>query len=335
MNILKKLITVKILIVIISISILLVVFISIISTVAGVSIGYEKKYNQLENKNSNEVINNQLYAGRYKKILNKYLISNGYVSLERLVFYLQRTNNILDVTVLDDNIWEEAYLNNLNPESKQMIPIKTVCKNLKQDISLPEFNIESGTNHNGVLIDVIDLCNVDGEDISTSNNYTDIYPYLPFVFPLQTEFDVTSIVFENRSVSLDVSQSEQNRINHHSGWDFSVPTGTNFYSICDGKIKSIVNTQFNDLPYNQSKNGIGNYVEVTCDNGLIAGYYHIQANSVPFIYNQVGTTVKKGSILGRTSATGLSTKPHLHLGLKDEEGKLLDALNYIDFTNKK
>jgi len=42
-----------------------------------------------------------------------------------------------------------------------------------------------------------------------------------------------------------------------------------------------------------------------------------------------------GEFLGKTSTTGLSTGPHLHLGLKTLDGKVLDALEYIDFDYKK
>ena len=70
---------------------------------------------------------------------------------------------------------------------------------------------------------------------------------------------------------------------------------------------------------------------VTCSNGFTAMYWHIQYQSQPYQV-KVGTNVKKGELLGRTSTTGTSTGPHLHLGLKDKEEKLLDAMSYIDFT---
>ena len=47
----------------------------------------------------------------------------------------------------------------------------------------------------------------------------------------------------------------------------------------------------------------------------------------------VGATVKQGDLLGQTSTTGRSTGPHLHIGLKDSTGKILDVLSYIDFNN--
>lgn len=279
------------------------------------------------------VINSQLYAERYRSILNKYLISKGYVSLERLVFYLQRTNNVLDTSTLSYEVWEKAYLDNLNLEEKQMIPIKTICKKINSDTSIPSFTIENGLNADGVAIDVINLCIVNDVDITQSDDYDEIYYPLPFSFPLKVNFTVTSIAFEHRQVDLgNISEEAQASTNFHSGWDLAVPTGTNFYSICDGTVSNITNTQANDLPFKQSGNSTGNYMMVTCSNGFTAMYWHLQYNSQPFQLRK-GSLVRKGDLLGRTSTTGTSTGPHLHLGLKDPDGNLLDAISYIDFTN--
>lgn len=307
-----------------------IILISIIGMVAG------KQF--AENKTpivtvSSYVVNNQIYANRYRELLNKYLISNGYVSLERLVFYLQRKYNILDTSTLGMQDWENAYLENLDNEEKQMIPIKTICKNIENNSYFPTFNVSSGINSNGIEIEVIDLCNVNGEKVVDSNDYDEYIYSLPFVFPLKTDFMVTSIVFENRNINFGLSEEEQASVNFHSGWDFSVPIGTEFYSVCDGKIFNITNTQNNDLPFKDSGNQIGNYVKVGCDNGLTAIYHHIKYKSVPS-YLSEGSIVKKKDLLGVTSTTGRSSGPHLHLGLENSEGQLLDALQFIDFNDE-
>lgn len=328
MSFLKKIIAVKTTLFVVSGVLFFVILFSIITAIAGSSMGAEVIYDDLaEIRTSSVVKNNQLYAERYRSILKKYLINKGYVSLERMVFYLQRTNNVLDITSLSNEVWENAYLSNLNDNTKQMIPIKTICKNIKSNKSLPLFNISSGTNSNGVQIDVIDLCNINGVDITTSKDYTEGYSYMPFTFPIRRSFGVTSMVFEYRNVSINVPA-----LNFHTGWDFSVPIGTDFYSVCDGNVRNIVNTQFNDLPYGQSLNQTGNYITVNCSNGLIVGYYHIKSNSIVANYNRVGAIVKEGTVLGKTSTTGMSTGPHLHLELKDSSGTVLDAMNYMDFT---
>lgn len=335
MGSLKKLLTFKMIAIIVACLGVFVAIIAIISAITGVSMGYEATIRQAaEVRDSNTIVNNQIYADRYRSILNKHLIDKGYVSLERLIFYLQRKNNLLDITTLSYSDWETAYLENLNTDRKQMIPIKTICKNLNKDTTLPEFTVESGLNDNGLYIDVINLCNVDGIDVATSNEYSEDYSYLPFVFPLQSNFTITSMVFESRDVDLGLTGEDKENANFHEGWDFAVPIGTNFYSMCNGVISNIVNTQFNDLNYKESGNSTGNYITVDCNNGMKISYLHIQANSSPFLL-RVGSFVKEGDLLGRTSTTGLSTGPHLHLGMRNKDGTYLDALEYVDFNYKK
>lgn len=312
---------------------LLALILIVVMAVCGYKVGEAYINEQVNQMRANSVvINSQLYAERYRSLLNKYLVSKGYVSLERMVFYLQKTNNILDTSTLSYDAWDKAYLDNLNEQEKQMIPIKIVCKKLNSDTTIPTFTVESGLNADGVAIDVINLCMVDGVDITQSNDYNEAYYPLPFTFPLRTDFTVTSIVFEHRNVDLgNISEQQQASTNFHSGWDLAVPTGTNFYSICDGTVSNITNTQANDLSFKQSGNSTGNYMMVTCNNGFTAMYWHIKYNSQPFGIKK-GSIVRKGELLGKTSTTGTSTGPHLHLGLKDPEGNLLDAMSYIDFS---
>lgn len=329
-----KLLKIKISLITFSVGFLIALILIVVIAVCGYKVGESYVNEQVNQMRANSVvINSQLYAERYRSILNKYLISKGYVSLERLVFYLQRTNNVLDTSTLSYEVWEKAYLDNLNLEEKQMIPIKTICKKLNSDTSIPNFTIENGLNADGIAIDVINLCTVNDVDITQSDDYDEIYYPLPFSFPLKVNFTVTSIAFEHRQVDLgNISEEAQASTNFHSGWDLAVPTGTNFYSICDGTVSNITNTQANDLPFKQSGNPTGNYMMVTCSNGFTAMYWHLQYNSQPFQLRK-GSLVRKGDLLGRTSTTGTSTGPHLHLGLKDPDGKLLDAISYIDFTN--
>lgn len=329
----SKLLKVKAFLITLVAGFIVTIILIIVMAVCGYKMGeaiINEQVNQMRANSS--VINSQLYAERYRTILSKYLISKGYVPLERMVFYLQRTNNVLDTSNLSYDVWEKAYLDNLDEKEKQMIPIKTMCKKINSDTSIPTFTVESGLNEDDIAIDVIDLCIVDGVDITQSDDYNEFYYPLPFSFPLRTNFTVTSIVFEHRDVDLgNISVEQQASTNFHSGWDLAIPIGTNFYSICDGTVSNITNTQPNDLPYKESGNSTGNYMTVTCNNGFTAMYWHIQYKSQPYGIRK-GTIVKKGELLGRTSTTGISTGPHLHLGLKDKEGNLLDAMSYIDFT---
>ena len=74
----------------------IIVFVILLITLVGFIVGDNLVEEDVNNmRNNSPVINSQLYANRYRKILNKYLLTNGYVSLERIIFYLQRTNNVL------------------------------------------------------------------------------------------------------------------------------------------------------------------------------------------------------------------------------------------------
>ena len=321
---------------IIAVSIFVIIFglaIVLLAACSGAAFGKGKEVYETEQainfRGQSSVVNNDLYADRYRNLIDKFLINNGYVSLERIIFYLQQTENILDATTLPVEKWEEAYLNNLDDTKKQMIPIKTLCKELNQKEII--ISIESGLNENGKYIEVLDLCHINGVDITSSNDISEDFDYLPFQFPLKSSFVTTSMVFEIRNVELDLTEEQQSSVNFHNGWDFAVPINTEIYSICDGTITNIVMTQDNDLSYNQSKNGVGNYVEVTCSNDLIAVYQHLKYNSVPYMLTK-NSIVKKGDLLARSSTTGMSTGPHLHLGLRTKEGLWLDALSYIEFN---
>lgn len=323
----------KIFLAIVSCLLPVIVLFILIITIVGFATGEAIVEDRVNGMRFNTFVNgNQIFVAQYKNLLNKYLLTKGYVSLERLVFYLQRTTNVLNVATLSVEQWEQAYLKNVNAEEKQMIPIKTMCKELNSDTSLPEFTIQSGTTNTGLPIEVKNLCVVDGVDITTSNDYDELYLPLPYTFPLKSDFTITSIVFENRSIDLGLSLNAQANVNFHSGWDLAVPIGTEFYSICDGTVSNITNTQEKDVPYSQSANSTGNYMTVKCDNELTAIYGHLKYKSQPSTL-KVGSIVKKGELLGKTSTTGLSTGPHLHLELKDSEGTLLDAMAYINFTN--
>lgn len=322
---LKKLLSIKIVSVVLVLSFVIVIFVAIVTCSSGVSIGYNNYYeSSAEIRGSVTVHNNQIYAQKYRTILDKYMQTYGYVSLERLVFYLQRTNNSIFITTLSMDIWEKAYFANLDIEEKQMIPLKEMCSILENDTSLPQYTIND-KNSSNYAVTSINLC-VENLDLN------DDYLYMPYIFPLQDKYTTTSFVFEYRDVNLDLSEEELDKVNYHSGWDFAVPIGTKFYSVCNGTVNKVVNTQFDDLSYNDSKNAIGNYVEVLCENGFIVSYHHIKANSVPYPYSVEGTTIEKGTFLGLTSSTGKSTGPHLHLGLRTKEGIKLDILEYVDFN---
>lgn len=332
MNTLKKAIIIKVGVIVVCFVSLLVIILAIVAAITGASFVASEAITQA-NSMSGEgfVVNNQIYTDKYKSILNEYLVENGYVSLERLVFYLQRTNNVLDVTTLSNEEWISAYFANLNIEKKQMIPIKTICISLNEDEDLSEYTIESNFNDDDIYIEALDLCEVNGFDVLTSDYFTESYSYQPYTLPLLSDFVITSIVFEIRDIDLELDEETQEATNFHEGWDFAVPIGTEFYSMCSGTITKIITTQYNDLSYDESGNSTGNYVKVTCDIGTTISYMHIQANSIPYGLVE-GSTISQGDLLGKTSTTGLSTGPHLHVDIVNSSGVYLDILEYVNFN---
>ena len=75
------------------------------------------------------VVENMQYADAYRRVCNKYIQSGqGYVSLERILyFYLEN----------DKLSFDEIYNDNLDPETKKMKPISSVC-------TLEKYKIMSG-----------------------------------------------------------------------------------------------------------------------------------------------------------------------------------------------
>ena len=66
----------------------------------GFSIGSETVVNNnTELRKQSYLENNNLYAEKYRSLLNKYLFDYGYVSMERVIWYLQVTNNALKLSI--------------------------------------------------------------------------------------------------------------------------------------------------------------------------------------------------------------------------------------------
>lgn len=100
-----KLLKIKVSLITFAVGFLITLILIVVIAVCGYKVGESYVNEQVNQMRANSVvINSQLYAERYRSILNKYLISKGYVSLERLVFYLQRTNNVLDTSKLSYDV---------------------------------------------------------------------------------------------------------------------------------------------------------------------------------------------------------------------------------------
>lgn len=117
---------------------------------------------------------------------------------------------------------------------------------------------------------------------------------------------------------------------------------TNVIAAAPGEVVEIEQTRFDQCFGDPTKMTINcdgrygkdqkaNYVIIKQDDGLYAGYYHLQQDSVPSYLKQrkgkqPGSRVKCGDKLGRVGSSGTSAYPHLHFHLSRDS-------NHNDFQN--
>ena len=93
---------------------------------------------------------------------------------------------------------------------------------------------------------------------------------------------------------------------NHSGIDIAVPVGTPVKAISDGVV----------IAANGGMRGYGNGVFI--DHGVINGkhivseYGHLSSFEV-----KIGAKVKQGQIIAKSGNTGVSTGPHLHITIRE------------------
>ena len=109
----------------------------------------------------------------------------------------------------------------------------------------------------------------------------------------------------------------QGASSNHRGVDIAVPVGTAIYSPVDGVVTC------------GSDSGSGNFVKITTNDGWTVRLYHLSNNSIV----SSGTFVKQGQLVALSGNTGVSTGPHLHLGLNDPSGTYYNPLIYISYDS--
>lgn len=110
------------------------------------------------------------------------------------------------------------------------------------------------------------------------------------------------------------------RYRAHLGVDYAAPTGRKIYAAADGRIV-----------HRGRKGGYGNTIIIQHKNGLRTLYAHQHKFKSGL---RVGSRVKKGQHIGYVGSTGLSSGPHLHLGLY-RNGRAIDPLKIIKITKSK
>ncbi len=109
------------------------------------------------------------------------------------------------------------------------------------------------------------------------------------------------------------------RYRAHLGTDLAAPTGRNIYAAGDGKVE-FVGTQ----------GGYGKTTIINHQNGYKTLYGHQNGFAKGL---RQGQMIKKGEHIGYVGSTGLSSGPHLHLGMY-KNGVAIDALSVIKKPQK-
>lgn len=104
------------------------------------------------------------------------------------------------------------------------------------------------------------------------------------------------------------------RFRAHLGTDFAAPKGRTIYAAGDGRIEFV-----------GIKGGYGKTIMINHGNGYKTLYAHQNAFAKGI---KQGQNIKKGELIGYVGNTGLSSGPHLHLGLY-KNGNAIDAMSVI------
>ena len=149
--------------------------------------------------------NNSQYAEEYRSVLTENLrANNGYVSLERILYFY-----LADSSLSFNQIYED----NIDKETKELIPISDVCV-------LERYKI-------------LDVCKSDSLSTSGQIDEEQAKPFAP-----PTDFKgatITSIFMEERIVF--------GKEDVHQAWDIATQAQTPVYSTCDGKVETVSFTQ--------------------------------------------------------------------------------------------
>ena len=105
---------------------------------------------------------------------------------------------------------------------------------------------------------------------------------------------------------------------YHRGTDIASARGTPLTANVSGKV--IASGSATKFGYDSS---YGNIVVVQDSSGAKHLYAHLDSTSA-----KVGSSVKKGTQMGRIGTTGRSTGPHLHYEVS-KGGKLVSGRNYM------
>jgi hypothetical protein len=101
----------------------------------------------------------------------------------------------------------------------------------------------------------------------------------------------------------------------HSGIDLAMPEGTTLRSIANGVVDRVYD----------GTGAIGRGLSVKLPDGTRTIYGHMNE-----VKAHVGDQVNAGEVIGLSGNTGNSTGPHLHFGMKDASGHVMDPTSHAE-----
>lgn len=107
----------------------------------------------------------------------------------------------------------------------------------------------------------------------------------------------------------------------HNGIDLAAPAGTPIQAVMDGVV----------IANSYQAGGAGNYIKIRHADGTTSTYMHMRSRS-PL---KVGQRVSTGQVIGGVGTTGSSTGNHLHLEIRDKNGKPFNPLLFLQNASKR
>lgn len=248
-------------------------------------------FNFFEANITNKSVQNNYEYAEEYRMILNKHLKDGYVPLARILYFYLENGSISI---------EELYKLNVDTTTKTLREIEDVCMDdlVKDMTACDKEYIEE---HQDIL--------------QVANQY--------FNFPLTSNYTVTSFFHEERIVL--------NGSDIHNGWDFAAPPQTPIYSVCDGEVYSIVETQEENIDYTKSGNGTGNSITLKCDKDYNELFYikfeHIYPHSFKV---KVGDKISHYTEIAGVGTTGYSDGNHCHFQLMDANFQDLDPMELVD-----
>ena len=129
-----------------------------------------------------------------------------------------------------------------------------------------------------------------------------------FRWPLPSQYSYISSYFGDRNSPGGIGST------NHKGIDIPASTGTPIYAVFDGTIVT-----------KKKDSGFGNWIQISHSGSIQTEYAHMSKFKSGL---SKGDKVKKGELIGYVGSTGISTGPHLHLGVIFN-GERVDPLKYV------